>query len=440
MTATPTVDFEPYLAASRGPREGRRVQPSVAFAAIPDGARVLITAGCGTPLQLLEEMTTARDLWTNLEIVSGQLLGPIALTAHAGEPFRFTTVQPSQYLPSRSAGGPAHVVPARYSDCATLFLPASPLAADVVLVQVSAPGADGRFSLGVSVGAVVDAVRAAPLVIAQVNREMPYTFGAGELRRDEIDFLVEVDGPIRELHRPEVTAEAQTIARNVVSQVPDEATLQFGIGSIPEATMALLIERRDLGIHSGMISDGIVDLVEAGAVTNAKKSFDRGLMITGEVMGTRRLFDWAHLNPLVRLAPARYTHGVPVVSRSHRFLSIQSALEVALDGSINAESIGGRQVAGPGGQPDYAEAAAAAIDGIAIHALSSTAAGGKVSRIVPRLPAGAVVTTPRYLADRVITEFGVARLRGRSLPERAAALAAIAHPDFRGALETAPGD
>jgi 4-hydroxybutyrate CoA-transferase len=438
MTSGSTVHFGPYLAPSRGPRGGLRAEPAAAFARIPDGARVLVTSACGTPLQLLEELDAARDRWTDLTLVAGQLLGPIAPAAHAGQPFRFLSIQPSQFLSAASDGGPAQVVPARYSDTASLFLPSGPLAVDAVLVQVSAEGPGGRFSLGVSVGAVIDAVRSAPLVIAQVNRQMPYTFGAGELRRDEIDVLVEIDGPLLEVRRPVVTAEIETIARNVLTQVPDEATLQFGVGSIPEATMALLGQRRDLGIHSGMISDGIVDLVESGAVTNRRKAFDQGLTVAGEVMGTRRLFDWVHLNPLLQMAPSRYTHGVPVVAGCHRFVSIQSALEVALDGSINAESIGDRQVGGPGGQPDFVEAAAAAVDGIAIHALQSTAAGGTVSRIVPQLDAGTIVTTPRYLADRVVTEYGVAQLRGQPLPRRAAALAAIAHPHFRPGLQDAP--
>jgi acyl-CoA hydrolase len=320
-----------------------------------------------------------------------------------------------------------------------LFNPGGPLEVDAVLVAVSPPGPGGRFSLGVSTGQVIDAVRSAPLVIAQVNREMPYVFGVAELRRDEIDLLVEIDGPLVEVRRAAPTPETGEIARHVLSLVPDEATLQFGLGAVPEALMSLLGERRDLGIHSGMISDGIIPVFEAGAVTNAKKAFDRGVMIAGEVMGTRAVFDWVHLNPALRMAPAAYTHGVPVVARCHRFVSIQSALQVALDGSINAESIDERQVGGPGGQPDYAEAAAAALDGIAIHALPSTAARGKLSRIVPRLGEGALVTTPRYLADRVVTEYGVAHLRGRSLTQRATSLAAIAHPSFRDALLERPG-
>lgn len=427
-------DFNDFLVPSRGSRAGRRVDVGKAFTDIQDGARVLIGPGCGTPTLLLEELAAQRGRWTRLEIVAGQLVAPIALTQFAGEPFGFASVQPSEHLADRSSGGPADTVPARYSDHPGLFAAGGALAPDVVLVQVSPPGPRGRFSLGVSVGSTIDAVRSAPLVIAQVNREMPYTFGAGELRRDEIDLLVEMDGPVVELRRGEPGAEAQAIARHALTQIPDGATLQFGIGAVPEALMGLLAERRELGIHSGMIGDGIADLIDAGVITNTRKAFDQGVCVTAEIMGTRRLFDWVHRNPLVRTAPASYTHGVPVIARCSDFVSIQSALQVALDGSINAESIGPRQIAGPGGQPDYAEGAAAARGGIAIHALPATAAGGKLSRIVPRLDAGAIITTPRYLADRVVTEFGVAQLRGRTLAQRAEALTAIAHPDFRAAL------
>lgn len=430
-------DFDDYLVPSRGTRSGTRLEVGAAFSRIANGARVLIVGGCGTPILLLEELAAQRARWDRLEIAAGQLLAPIALTKFADEPFRFISIQPSQHLADRSSGGPADTVPARYSDLPVLFAAGGALAADVVLAQVSEPGPEGRFSLGVSVGSTIDAVRSAPLVVAQVNRQMPYTFGAGELRRDEIDVLVELDGPIVELRRGEPGAEAEAIAQHALSQIPDGATLQFGIGAVPEALMGLLAERRELGIHSGMIGDGIADLVDGGAITNTRKAFDKGVCVTAEIIGTRHLFDWVHRNPAVRTAPALYTHGVPVIARCSNFVSIQSALQVALDGSINAESIGSRQVAGPGGQPDFAEGAAAARGGIAIHALPATAANGRISRIVPQLEGGAIITTPRYLADRVVTEFGVAQLRGRTVAQRSDALREIAHQDFRDWLKLA---
>ena len=428
------TDFEPYLAPSRGARAGRTTDAATALAAIPDGARILIPTLCGVPMGLLAALDDERARWTSLEIVTGTLREAPAPAAHAGAPFRFATWQFSRPLRPVAEAGALRVIPARYSQTATLFQPDGPVPVDVVLVSASPPGPDGRLSLGVAVGSVIDTVRSAPLVIAQVNPAMPYVHGVGELEPDAFDFLVEIESPLPELTRAPPGPVEKTIADHVVGLVPDEATLQFGIGAIPEAVMARLSARRDLGVHSGLISDGLIDLEESGALTNAAKSQDRGVMIGAVASGTRRLFDWLHRNPRVRLAPARYSHGVDVVSRSHRLVTINSAVSVALDGSLNAETVDGRLLSGPGGQPDYAEAAISARGGIGIVAMPSTAAGGRASRIVSRLGERNAVTVPRVLADRVVTEYGIAELRGRSLDERAAALRAVAHPDFRKSL------
>ena len=428
------TDFEPYLAPSRGARPGRRTDAETALRAIPDGSRILIPTMSGVPMGLLAALDDARERWSSLELVTGTLREPPAPLSHAGAPFRFATWQFSRPLRPAEAAGALRVIPARYSQTATLFQPDGPVPVDAVLVSASPAGPDGRHSLGVAVGSVIDAVRSAPLVIGQVNPSMPYVRGVGELPPDAFDFLVEIESPLPELTRAPPGPVEEAIAEHVVSLVPDEATLQFGIGAIPEAVMARLTARRDLGVHSGLIGDGLIDLQESGALTNARKSQDAGLMIGAVCGGTRRLFDWLHHNPALRLAPARYSHGVDVVSRSHRFVAINSAISVALDGSVNAETVGGRLLSGPGGQPDYAEAAMSARDGIGIVAMPSTAARGTVSRIVPRLGPEDAVTVPRTLADRVVTEYGVAELRGRSLEERASALRAVAHPDFRSGL------
>ena len=428
------TDFEPYLAPSRGARGGRMVDADTALRAIPDGARILIPTMSGVPMGLLAALDEARERWSSLELVTGTLREPPAPLAHAGAPFRFATWQFSRPLRPAEAAGALRVIPARYSQTATLFQPDGPVPVDAVLVSASPAGPDGRHSLGVAVGSVIDAVRSAPLVIGQVNPSMPYVRGVGELPPDAFDFLVEIESPLPELTRAPPGPVEEAIAEHVVGLVPDEATLQFGIGAIPEAVMARLTARRDLGVHSGLISDGLIDLLQSGALTNARKSQDAGLMIGAVCGGTRRLFDWLHDNPAVRLAPARYSHGVDVVSRSHRFVAINSAISVALDGSVNAETVGGRLLSGPGGQPDYAEAAMSARDGIGIVAMPSTAARGTASRIVRRLGPEDAVTVPRTLADRVVTEYGVAELRGRSLEERASALRAVAHPDFRSGL------
>ncbi|PZC42223.1 MAG: acetyl-CoA hydrolase [Chloroflexi bacterium] len=429
------TDFQPYLASARGSRAGRTTDAATAFAEIPDGGRILIPTLSGVPMGLLAALDDARDRWSSLEIVTGTLREPPAPLDHAGAPFHFATWQFSRPLRPAEQAGALRVIPARYSQTATLFQPHGPVPVDAVLVSASPPGPDGNLSLGVAVGSVIDAVRSAPLVIAQVNPAMPYVFGAGELPPDAFDFLVHIESPLPELTRAPPGPLEEAIAEHVVGLVPDGATLQFGIGAIPEAVMARLAARRDLGIHSGLISDGLIDLLESGALTNAAKSQDAGVMIAAVCGGTRRLFDWLHRNPEVRLAPARYSHGVDVVARSHRLVTINSAISVGLDGSLNAETINGRLLSGPGGQPDYAEAAMAAPGGTGIVAMPSTAAGGKASRIVRRLGAEEAVTIPRVLADRVVTEYGAAELRGRSLDERAAALRAIAHPDFRDALQ-----
>ena len=299
---------EPAPAGVR--RDARFVDAATALRAIPDGARVYLSPFCGTPLQLLAALDEQRERWSSLELVGGFLLEEIAPLRHPGDPFRFTTWQMSGPWRPAVEAGVLDVIPARYSQSGALFSRGGHYAVDVALVQVSPPGPDGRLSLGTSVGSALDVVLSAPLVIAQVNREMPYTYGAGELPPEAFDMLVELDGPLPELARPTPGARDHAIAEHVVALVPDGSTLQIGLGAIPEAVVAGLHARADLGVHSGQINDSIVDLAEQGVLTNSRKAFDEGVSVTAEVIGTRRLFDWVDRNPLVRLAPASYTHGL----------------------------------------------------------------------------------------------------------------------------------
>jgi len=425
------TDFAPYLTPSLGARPGRRVEVGEALAAIKSGQRLLVGQACGAPLGLFEAMVAERERWDELELLFGIQLAHLPVVDYPNDPFRFTTLQPNPFLKPASEAGAVTPLTARITDVPRLFTPNGSQPVDAVLIQVSPPGPEGLFSMGTSVGVMIDAVRSAPLVIAQVNESMPYTFGVGELRRDEIDLLVEIDGPLVELVRATAGPVEEQVADHVAGIVPDGATLQFGIGAVPEAISARLSEQRNLGVHSGMISDGIIEMVEAGALSGAAKSMDKGVIITGELMGTRRLFDWAHRNPLVRTAPPAYTHGGSVLERCHRFTAINSAIEVGLDGSVNGESIGGRLVSGPGGQPDFAEGALRCPGGMSVLALPSTAAKGKVSRIVRRISGEAAITVPRHQVDRIVTEYGVASLYGQTLPQRAEALRAVAHPNFR---------
>lgn len=433
MSSPPQPDFSHHLAAKTRSRSPRHARPSDALRQIPDRARVVIPPLSGTPVALCGALAELRAGWSELELACGSLLQPIAPIAHAGEPFRFSTYQASAPLRDADAAGLVEHVPASYAQVPLLHAPDGPRPADAVLVQVAGPSPDGRYSLSTSVGGILDAMRAAPLVIAQVNPRAPYTFGASEIDPDEFDFLVQLESELPSLRRAEPGPAELAIARSVAALVPDAATLQFGLGSVPEALMGMLAERRHLAIHSGLISDGVMALARSGAVPAAGPEAASGRVIATEAAGGGAFYRWLHRNPLVRMAPAGCTHSLEILARLQNFVAVNSAVQVALDGAVNAESVAGRQISGPGGQPDFA-AGASLNGGISVIAMPSTAARGKRSRIVPRLDPGAVVTTPRYHADRVVTEHGAAELRLRSLSERRRALAAIAHPDFRNEL------
>jgi acyl-CoA hydrolase len=286
------------------------------------------------------------------------------------------------------------------------------------------------------VGVTLPAARQAPLVVAQVNPAMPRTLGNAWLHRSQIDLWVEVDEPLLEYPPPPLTDVERAIGRHVAALVPDGATVQVGVGSLPQAVLEALGSHRDLALHS-LLVDGAVGLVERGVVTNARKRVHRGRMDIAEVMGTRRVFDFVRDNPLVNMESSEWVHDPHVVAHLDRFVAINSALEVDLAGQVTAESLGPLQVAGVGGQFDFALGGSRSRGGTVIVALPATGRQGTVSRIVARLSPGAAVTTPRVLADWVVTEYGAACLRGRSVRQRAAALVGIAHPRFRPELERA---
>jgi 4-hydroxybutyrate CoA-transferase len=281
------------------------------------------------------------------------------------------------------------------------------------------------------------AARGAPLVIAQVNPRMPRTRGNGVLHRSEIDGWVEVDEPLTPYPPTTVGDVERAIGRHVAGLVPDGAVVQVGVGAIPQAVLEALGDHRDLAMHS-LLVDAAVDLMARGVVTAARKPFRRGTCDIAEAMGTPRLFEAIHENPLISMESSAVIHDPSLVARLDRFVAINSALEVDLSGQVTAESLGGRQVAGIGGQFDFVLAASRSAGGTAIIALPSTGGrDGAISRIVPKLSPGAAVTTPRFLADRVVTEHGVAELRGLGETARATALIAVAHPRFRAELERA---
>ena len=426
--ATPETpaDFASYLHPGHGTRAGARVEASTAVAAIDDGARIFLAGGAATPRHLCQALADARSAWTRIELVMPWMMSRPAPFDHPGEPFHYVTVQASAAFKHLWDTGTVDVVPFSYSDGATLFRPGAPLACDVALVTVSRV-VDGKVSLGLSSGLAADVVRSAPLVIGQVSQSMPYTFGASELSVDELDFLVEHDEPVAEA-RPSATTDAvgQRIAASAAAYVHDGSTIQFGLGALPDAILDQLADRQGLRVHSGMVSDACVALQGQGAI--------EGPMITAEVVSTPTLTRWIDRNPAVLMAPAAVTHGAGVLSGLERFVSLQSTLEVALDGACNSEVSGHTRISGPGGAPDYAFAASAAPGGRAVVALRSTASRGTISRIVARIQPGAPTTIPAYLADVIVTEHGVAELRGLSLEARADALRAIAAPEHRAVL------
>ncbi len=428
------TDALAYLPAPGHHREGRLVSMGQALDAITEGTNVYVAPICGVPTALVAAMTDAADRWRRLTIVTDYLIDPLPLFEHAGAPFHVVSLQPTPAVEAVRKAGALRTISCSYGQYLTHLTAGGRAAVDVALVQVSPPGPNGRHSLGVGGGVTAELVRQAPFVIAEVNPRMPFTHGATEIDRHEIDLLVEVEHPLVELAVPAGDDVSNAIGANAASQVPDGATLEFGIGAIPEAVLMALRTRTDLGLHGGMISDAVVELAGSGALTGARKTLDPGLHVGAGVVGTEHVFRWVDRNPDVFVCGSAYSHGIPVLARQAGFCAINSAIEVSADGEVNAEVAGERVVSGPGGQPDFAVGANLAPGGISLITLRSTAAGGKISRIVDRLPVTSPTTVPRHLLDRVVTEFGVAELRGRSPEERREALRAIAHPDHRDSL------
>ncbi len=333
------------------------------------------------------------------------------------------------------ADNAANVIPANVSNLADLIAAGRPRI-EIVLLQVTGPDGDGRYNAGLGIEYLREMMEGARLVIAQLNPVLPWTNGDTLIEPDLIDILVPAEHPILELPARAIGAVERAIAVNVARLVPDRATIELGIGLIPEAVTASLGDKRGLGIHSGAIGDGVADLMTAGVVDNRHKEIDPGVTVTLMLMGTRRLYDFANLNELIRIRSPRYTHDALVLGNFRRFVAINSALEVDLTGQVNAETAQGRNIGLTGGQMDFVRAANRAPAGRSIIALPATSRDRHYSRIVARLPDG-VVTTPRADADCVVTEHGIAELKGRTLAERAEAMIAIADPAFRGELRRA---
>lgn len=398
---------------------------------IPSNSRVVLGHAAGTPIDVVKEMTAHKENYENVEIVHMLSLGSgdYMKEEMAGH-FRHNALFVGANSRDALKRGQGDYTPCFFNEVPTLFLEGI-LPVDVALIQLSPPDENGMMSFGVSNDYTKPAAKAAKIVIAEVNPNMPRVHGDNFIHIDDVDYIVETNNPIFELQPPKISDVEKAIGENCASLIENGSTLQLGIGAIPDAVLMFLDDKKDLGIHTEMFSDGVLELVEKGVINNSKKSLHPGKMVSTFLMGSKKLYDFVHDNPMVELYPVDYVNHPAVIMKNDNIVSINSCLQVDLMGQVSSESIGLQQFSGVGGQVDYVRGASMAKGGKSIIAIPSTAAKGKLSRIVPFIDQGSAITTSRNDVHYVVTEYGIANLKGKTLRERAKALIDIAHPDFR---------
>ncbi|MBU9612948.1 acetyl-CoA hydrolase [Burkholderia multivorans] len=385
------------------------------------------------PVTLMRALVAQRHSFKRIRVFLGIGLADVLAPEHA-DAIDFLAYCGSGANRKLARANVLDILPAHYSQLPELVRSGA-LRIDVVMLQVSPPDEHGRYSLGLAREYLVEALKHARAIVAEVHPDVPWTYGGPFLRAADIDLLVTSDTPFPDTAETTPGPVEQAIGQHVASLVEDGATLQTGIGAIPDAVMAALHDKRDLGVHTGSIGDGIAALCEAGVVTNARKTIDAGITVGGVIIGSARVRRFAHRNPALELRGTEYTHNPHVLRRIERFTAINSAVEVDLTGQVNAEVVGGTYVGAVGGVGDFLRAAQASRGGVPIVALPSTA--GAHSRIVTTL--SGPVTVPRSDACVIVTEYGIADLRGLSLAQRVPKMIAIAHPDHRERLARAAG-
>lgn len=407
--------------------------PAQAVQQIKSGQRVVVAHACGEPSIILDALVANAAQYENVEIIHMVAMGKAAYCQpQYDKNFHHNAFFLGGSTRAAAAEGRVDFTPVYFSEIPSLLR--EDLRPNVTLLQCSPPDAHGYVSLGVSVDYTKPAAEASDLVIAQVNQNMPRTLGDSFLHVTQIGCLVEADTPVIELASPKIGDVERAIGENVASLVRDGDTLQLGIGAIPDAVLLFLKEKNDLGIHTEMFSDGVVELVEAGVITNKAKTLHRGQSVATFLMGTRRLYDYVNNNPAVAMYPVDYVNDPYVIGQNDNLVSINSCVQVDIMGQVVSTSAGLRQISGVGGQVDFVRGANLSKGGRAIMAMPSTTGKGKISKIVPFLDQGSAVTTTRNEVNYVITEYGIAKLKGKSLCQRAEALIRIAHPDFRDEL------
>ncbi len=411
--------------------ESRLVSPAEAVRHIQSGQRLFLTGNCSVPQKVLAALVDYAPQLENVEICHALTVGPADYVAPAMEGhLRVNTMFISENIRQAVNEGRADFTPVLLSEF-TLLFKRGILPVDVALIHVSPPDEHGFCSLGIEVGLTKSVAGAAQTIIAEVNQRMPRTLGDSFIHVSKLDYVVPVDYPLPELPMTEgkPPPEIENIAKNIAELIPDGATMQMGIGAIPDAVLQQLFEKKDLGIHTELFSDGVIELVEAGVLTNSRKTLHPGKIIAGFLIGTKRLYNWVDDNPLIELHPTEYVNDPFVIAQNERMVAINSAIEVDLSGQVCADSVGHQLYSGVGGQLDFIYGASRSKDGVPIIALPSTAKNS--SRIVATLKPGAGVVTTRNHVRYIVTEYGIADLYGKTIRQRAQELIQIAHPDFR---------
>ena len=401
---------------------------------IQSGRRVYIQPGCGEPEALVEAMTQRAPELHDVEVVHMRTMGIAPYTAPEMEGhFRHKAFFIGPNVRDAINAGRADYIPIHLSEVEGLF-ESGAMPIDVALIQVSPPDSHGFCSFGVGVDTTLTAAKCAGYVIAQVNNYMPRTYGDSYIHVSDIDVVVEASQPLCEFKQPEITDMHIAVARNVAGLIEDGAVLQTGIGGLPDAVLPFLMDRKDLGIQSELVTDAVIPLIEAGVITGARKNFKPRKIIVGFVVGSRKIFEFVDNNPIFEFHPTAYTNDPAMIARNDNMVAINSAIQVDLTGQVCSDSIGTQFYSGIGGQVDFLRGASRSKGGKPIIAISSTTKHGTVSRIVPTLDPGAGVVTSRGLVRYIVTEHGVAYLHGKCVRERAKALIEIADPRFRNEL------
>ncbi len=410
-----------------------------AIGAIESGDRVFLTGNCSIPEVLLGALVKRAPELENVEITHALTMGSADYVSPEMEGhLRVNTLFIGGNVRQAVQEGRADFTPVLLSEF-TLLFKRGILPLDVALVHLSPPDEHGFCSFGVESGLTKTPAESARIIIAEVNQQMPRTLGDTFIHVSKLDYIVPVDYPLMEMPMSEggPSQTAQKSAEYIAELIPDGATMQMGIGAIPDAVLSFLYDKKDLGIHTELFSDGVIDLVNAGVITNALKTLHPGKITAGFVIGTRRLYEFIHDNPVIELHRTEYINDPFVIAQNERQIAINSAIEVDLTGQVCADSIGPRLYSGVGGQLDFIYGAARSKGGVPIIAMPATVKQGKLSRIVPMLKQGAGVVTTRNHVHYVVTEYGVADLYGKSIRQRACALIDVAAPQFRDELERA---